>query len=148
MTILWWHWLVLGLLLVGGELVSAGGFFIIFFGVGALAVGLLASAGMAGPIWVQLLLFSGVSVATLLLFRSRLLTLFQQDPQAPSIGQLVGEIGTVSGALAPGDVGRGELHGSAWSARNASSERLVGGARVRVLRVEGLMLYVAPEGAR
>jgi membrane protein implicated in regulation of membrane protease activity len=148
MDILWWHWLVLGLLLVGGELVSAGGFFIIFFGVGALVVGLLASAGLAGPIWMQLLLFSGVSVATLLLFRSRLLTLFQQDPQAPSIDQLVGEIGTISGALAPGDVGKVELHGSAWSARNASTEMLAGGARVRVLRVEGLMLYVAPEGAR
>jgi membrane protein implicated in regulation of membrane protease activity len=41
-----------------------------------------------------------------------------------------------------------ELHGSAWSARNASTEMLAGGTRVRVLRVEGLMLYVAPEGAR
>ena len=51
MDILWWHWLVLGLLLVVVELVSAGGFYIIFFGVGALIVGLLSASGAAGPGW-------------------------------------------------------------------------------------------------
>ena len=148
MDILWWHWLVLGLILIGAELAAAGGFFIIFFGLGALVVGLLARAGLAGPLWVQLLLFSGLSIGGLLLFRTRLLALVQHDPQAPSVDQLVGEIATVSGSLAPGDIGKVELRGSAWSARNESSTTLASGARVRVLRVEGLMLHVVPEGAR
>ena len=54
MDILWWHWLVLGLLLVLAELAASGGFYIIFFGIGALVVGLLASAGLAGPVWMQI----------------------------------------------------------------------------------------------
>ena len=48
MEILWWHWLVLGLVLLAAELASAGGFYIIFFGVGALVVGVLAALGAAG----------------------------------------------------------------------------------------------------
>jgi membrane protein implicated in regulation of membrane protease activity len=148
MDILWWHWLVLGLILVAAELAAAGGFFIIFFGVGAVAVGILAGMGLAGPLWMQLLLFSVISVGGLLLFRSRVLALVQRDPQAPAVDQLVGEIGVVSGSVGPGDIGKVELRGSAWSARNESASTLTSGMRVRVLRVEGLMLHVAPEGTR
>ena len=36
----WWHWLVVALLLVGVEMVTAGSFFVIFFAVGALLTGL------------------------------------------------------------------------------------------------------------
>ncbi|HUF46466.1 MAG TPA: NfeD family protein [Vicinamibacterales bacterium] len=147
MTILWWHWLVLGLLLVVAELAAAGGFYIIFFGIGAIAVGLLASVGAAGPLWVQMLLFTALSISSLGLFRSRLLVWFQIDPQAPPIDTLVGEIGTAQEDLAPGAVGRVELRGTAWSARNQTGSMIGRGARCRVVRVDGLMLAVEPEGA-
>lgn len=29
----WWHWLVLGLVLVALEMAAAGGFYVIFFGI-------------------------------------------------------------------------------------------------------------------
>jgi membrane protein implicated in regulation of membrane protease activity len=148
MTILWWHWLVLGLLLVLAELAASGGFYIIFFGIAALAVGALAAFDFAGPVWVQLLLFSGISVLTLVVFRERLLKAFQMDPQAPPVDQLAGEVAVAMEDLAPGGVGRVELRGSAWSARNSSSAVIARGTRSRVIRVEGLMLYVEPEGAR
>ena len=51
-----------GLLLVVAEMATAGGFYIIFFGIGAIVVGVLASFDLAGPIWMQLLLFSVISV--------------------------------------------------------------------------------------
>src|SRR4051812_1480130 len=101
MDILWWHWLVLGLILLVAELATAGGFYVIFFGIGALVVGLLASIGLAGPQWVQFLLFAAISIASLVLFRKRLLGTFQPNPQAPTIDTLVGEIGTASGDIAP-----------------------------------------------
>lgn len=41
MDIQWWHWLVFGLVLVLAEVATAGGFYIIFFGIGAIVVGLL-----------------------------------------------------------------------------------------------------------
>ena len=147
MDILWWHWLVLGLILVVAEMAAAGGFYIIFFGLAAVVVGLLASIGAAGPLWTQLLLFTVLSVTSLLLFRARLLTWFQVDPQAPPVDSLVGEIGTASEDLAPGAMGRVELRGSAWMARNRGAAAIGRGSRCRVVRVDGLTLSVEPEGA-
>ncbi len=58
MDLQWWHWLVFGLFLVVVELAAAGGFYVIFFGISAILVGLLASVGAADSIGVQLILFS------------------------------------------------------------------------------------------
>ena len=148
MELLWWHWLVIGLLLVLAELATPGGFFVIFFGFAALIVGALAGLGLGGPIWTQLLMFSVLSVVSLLLFRTRLLKSMQVDPQAPEVDSLVGEIGQLEGAIAPGQIGRIEVRGAAWNARNATGVELPRGTRCRVVRVNGLMLEVEPEGAR
>ena len=148
LELLWWHWLVIGLLLVLAELATPGGFFVIFFGVAALIVGALAGLGVGGPMWVQLLMFSVISVVSLLLFRTRLLKAMQVDPQAPEVDSLVGEIGQLEGAIAPGQIGRIEVRGAAWTARNATASELPRGMRCRVVRVNGLMLEVEPEGAR
>ena len=67
---LWWHWLLLGLVLTALEMAASGGFYIVFFGVAAIIVALLALAGVAGPLWFQLLLFSALSVASLMFFRN------------------------------------------------------------------------------
>ncbi|HEX5005017.1 MAG TPA: NfeD family protein [Gemmatimonadales bacterium] len=146
MDIQWWHWFVLGLLLVLIELAAAGGFYVIFFGCAALLVGMLAGLGVAGPVGAQLLLFSGLSVASLLLFRNRLVKRFQGDPQSPQVDQLVGEAAVVTHDLPPGGVGKVELRGTSWSARARSATPLVRGTRCRVTRVEGLTLIVEPEG--
>ena len=148
MEILWWHWLVLGLLLVLAELATAGGFYVIFFGIAALTVGVLAGFGMAGPLWVQLLMFSVLSVATLVIFRARLLSWVQHDPQRPEIDTLIGEIGVASEELIPGTVGRVEVRGAAWTARNTTGTPVSRGTRIRVVRVDGLTLDIEPEGVR
>jgi len=147
MELLWWHWLVIGLLLVLAELATPGGFFVMFFGVAALIVGALSGLGVGGPMWVQLLMFSVISVVSLLLFRTRLLRWMQVDPQAPEVDSLVGEIGELEGAIAPGQIGKIEVRGAAWTARNATASELPRGTRCRVVRVKGLMLEVEPEGA-
>jgi membrane protein implicated in regulation of membrane protease activity len=148
MTILWWHWLVLGLVLALAEMATAGGFYLVFFGMGAMLVGVLAGFEAAGPIWTQMLLFSVLSVASLLLFRTRLLNAMQREPQLPPIDTLVGEIGSAVDALEPGEVGRVELRGTVWSARNTVGVGMAPGARCRVVRVDGLLLHVEPEGVR
>ena len=148
MTILWWQWLVLGLVLIAAEMAAAGGFYIIFFGLAATIVGLLAGSGLAGPTWMQILLFSVLSVGGLVLFRARLLRWLQVTPQSPPVDSLVGEIGIVAMKTEPGGVGKVELRGTTWSARNAASLVLDPGMRVRVVGVEGLMLHVEPEGSR
>lgn len=148
MDILWWHWLILGLALALAELVTAGGFYIIFFGVGAIVVGVLASFGWAGPVWMQVALFLVISLAALAVFRNPLLRRFQPEVGAPNIDTLIGEVAIASEDVAAGSVGRVELRGAAWSARNETGVSLARGARCVVTRVDGLMLYVVPEGVR
>jgi membrane protein implicated in regulation of membrane protease activity len=149
MTVLWWHWIVFGLILTFGEVATPGGFFLLFFGSAAIVVGLLNAAGLAGPLWLQLALFSILSVGSLVLFRGRLQQRLNVGPQLqPEVDQLVGEIGTTTDAMAPGAIGKVEVRGAAWSARNTSDSALARGSRCRVLAVSGLMLDVAPEGSR
>jgi membrane protein implicated in regulation of membrane protease activity len=148
MTLLWWHWLLLALFLLLLELAAAGGFYFIFFGFAALIVGLLAWVDAAGSMPTQVLLFSVVAVLSLVFFRRRLLVRVQPDPQAPPVDQLAGEIGTAVEDLLPGQVGRVELRGSSWAARNSSARPVVRGQRCRVRRVDGLTLEIEPEGGQ
>jgi len=98
---------------------------------------------------MQLLLFSILSLGSMVLFRKRLLHRFQAEKQRPPVDQVIGEIGmVVDDDLAPGANGRIELRGTTWSAHNGSAVTIARGARCRVVRVAGLTLHVEPEGAR
>ena len=143
---LWWHWAVLGLLHAAAELLTPGGFFVIFFGLGGLVVAVLAAVGLAGPLWLQLLLFSVFSVVSLLLFRNPLLRwMARHTAAAIQVDNLVGESAVAAVAIEPGGMGRAELRGASWSARNDGTSRIDAGARCRVTRVDGLMIGIQPE---
>jgi len=142
----WWHWIVLGLVLAGLGLASAGGFFIIFFGAAAIVVGLLSLVGLSGPLWVEWLLFSVLSIASLLLFRNPLLRRMRASHPPIAVDSLTEDIATAIDDIGPGAVGRAELRGSAWSARNVGSSPVVKGQRCMVRRVDGLMLHISAEG--
>jgi membrane protein implicated in regulation of membrane protease activity len=140
----WWMWLAGGLALVVAELVTPSGFFIIFFGLGALTVGLLAGLGVVESLWAQSLLFTVSAVVYLMIFRGRLQSRFQIPP-SPDVDSFVGKLAVVQERLAPGSVGRVEVRGASWSARNTSDVTLDTGQRARVAAVDGLLLAVVPE---
>ena len=142
-TMEWWLWLAGGLALVVFELVTPSGFFIIFFGLGALTVGLLAGTGVVNTVWIQWLLFSILSVVYLVGFRGRLQARIQIPPP-PNIDSLIGVLAIVQERLTPGVVGKVEVRGSSWSARNTSNVTLDPGQRARVAAVDGLTLTVVP----
>jgi inner membrane protein len=144
----WWHWLVLGVVLVALELAASGGFYIIFFGVAALAIGSLHLFDLAGPAWWQFLLFSMLSVASLLLFRGPVLRWMQLDKPGIDVDSLVGETAVPLEDIVPGAVGRAELRGTVWSARNSSGVAVTRGQRCTVVRVDRLMIVLEPEGVR
>jgi inner membrane protein len=144
----WWHWLLIGLILVALEMAASGGFYVIFFGVAALAIGGLHLLDLAGPLWWQLLLFSMMSVASLVGFRGPVLRWLQLDrPGVDDMDSLVGEVALPLDDIVPGAVGRAELRGTVWSARNASAVAIARGQRCRVVRAERLTIVLEPEGA-
>jgi membrane protein implicated in regulation of membrane protease activity len=144
----WWHWLALGLILVALEMAASGGFYVIFFGVAAIAIGGLHLFDLAGPLWFQFLLFSVLAVGSLLLFRNPLMRLMKLDTPGDDVDSLVGETAIPAEDIGPGDVGRAELRGTVWSARNVGSAPLLRGQRCRVVRVDRLMIFIESEGVR
>jgi inner membrane protein len=140
----WWMWLAAGLVLVVAELATPGGFVIVFFGVGALAVGLLVLLGVVDSLTIQILLFSVLSVASLALVRGRLQSRMRVPPSS-NVDSLIGDLAIPQERLSPGLVGRVEVRGSTWSARNTSDVTIHQGQRARVAAVDGLTLAVVPE---
>lgn len=140
----WWIWILLGLLLLLAELLTPGGFYIIFFGIGAVVVGVLAGFNAAGPLWFQFILFSILSVLTLWLFREKLLQLTQGE-RRKNVDSLVGETAVATEEIHLNAVGKAELRGTSWNARNVGDRPLTRGQRCIVERVEGLTIFVRAE---
>jgi hypothetical protein len=142
----WWLWAALGLVLVAVEIATPGGFFFIFFGLAGLVVALLAFAGLADALSFQILLFSVFSVVSLLLFRNPLLRwMARHTPKTVDVDTFVGDLAVAASAIPPGGAGQAQLRGSAWNARNASQAAIAAGARCRVTRVDGLVIWIEPE---
>ena len=142
----WWHWLVIGLILVALEIAASGGFYVIFFGIAALAIGALHAFDLAGPLWFQFMMFSVLSVASLLAFRNPLIRWLKLDHGAADVDTLVGETAFPLEDLAAGAVGRAEMRGSVWTARNAGSTLLTRGLRCTVVGVDRLIILIKAEG--
>jgi membrane protein implicated in regulation of membrane protease activity len=144
----WWLWMIAGMALLLAELVLPSDFFLFFFGLAAVLVGVLVGVGLGGPAWLPWLLFGVLAIAAVLGLRRPLRQRFARGVPPATGDRLLGEIARLASDLAPGEVGKAELRGSIWSVRTREPHRLEAGRRVRVERVEGLTLWVVPEEAR
>lgn len=138
----WWFWVLLGLALLFLELVTPTGFYLLFFGVAAVLVGLLAAVGLDGPAWLQWLLFSLLSIGSLLLLRGRLQERMRRVAPAHPDNDLVGGTAQALENIAVDGYGQVELRGTSWRARNAGSEPIAQSDNCQVDRVEGVVLWV------
>jgi membrane protein implicated in regulation of membrane protease activity len=138
----WWAWMVLAFVLILLELLTPVGFYLLFFGVGALMVGTLVGLGVLAPPWVEWFLFSVLSVVALLFFRRPLVNRFHADGRRAAIDTIVGEMALALEDIAIDAIGRAELRGTTWNARNVGEQPLRSGQRCMVERMEGLMLCV------
>ncbi len=143
---IWWYWMVLGLVLLGAEMTTPGGFYIIFFGLSALMVGTLAGLDLVAADWLQWLLFSVIAVGSLLLFRGPLMAAIKTETdQSSQVDSMVGEVAVPLDRIAVGETGKAELRGTTWSAKNIGTVSLVKGQRSKVSRVDGLTLFITAE---
>lgn len=141
----WWGWFIFGFVLLLLELSSAGGFYFIFFGVGAISVGALSWLGIVDQAWVEVTTFSIVSIIASLLFRKPLLARFGPKADHTLVDSLVGEAALAIENIESGGFGKVELRGTSWSAKNNGRGLLVRGERCKVERVDGVSLWVHKE---
>lgn len=140
----WWIWVLGGLVLLVAEVTTPGGFFAVFFGAGAILVGLLKALGWAGPSWAEWAVFTVLSVASLAFFRKPLMRRFSLS-SGKAVDRMEGERALVTEDVAPGGVGKAEMRGASWTARTAGDATLEKGHRCLVERVEGLTLWLRAE---
>jgi membrane protein implicated in regulation of membrane protease activity len=139
-------WFVAGVGLLVFELVTPGSLFAVFFGFAALLVGLLTVVRLAGPEWFQWLLFSIFSLAGVLLLRRPIMQRLGVGAPALPGEEMRGEWAVVTEEVRPGDFGKVELRGTAWTARANRTIRV--GERVPVDRIEGLTVWLGGTESR
>lgn len=141
-VITWWMWFLFGLFLLLVEFLTPGAFYQLFFGVGAIAVGVLQAAGIQMSLPVQGVLFLVISLGALLLLRKPLREkLCRAEPGKP-VDSLEGETAVALEDIAVDGIGKAELRGTAWNARNVGDSPISRSQRCRVERVDGLTLWV------
>jgi len=146
---LWWHWSILGFSLVAVEILTLGGlgnFYFLFFGMAALMVSGLTWSGLVEAAWLQWFLFAILGIISLLVMKKPLQnkrSLNGKDEAA--VDSMVGEIAKVLEPLEPQALGKVELRGSTWTARNAGESILEKNAIAKIVRVDGLTLWIQAE---
>ncbi len=140
----WWIWILIGLSLFVVEVFIPTDFFMFFFGLAALAVGVGASAGLVESLWIQSVTFAVTAVAAVAFLRGPLSRRWSSADGGP-VGEIAGETVVLTEDLPPGGVGKAEFRGTTWSVRSAESGTLKAGDRCRVDKVEGLVLWISPE---
>ncbi len=142
----WWAWIILGIACVAVEVNLTHDFSLFCVGLSAFLVAAVAGFINGAPHWSQWILFGGLSVIILLALRKPLLGRFQGHRGRDADFQyLIGEVATPNDDLPANGVGRAELRGSSWSARNGGAAVLHKGQRCRVEKIEGLTVWLKAE---
>ncbi len=139
----WWHWQILGIVLVLAEL-AVPAFFVIWFGFGAILVGLallLVDLSLAAQIGLWILASVAMAVLWFRVFRrSQHKTLI-----GTADGHVIGEVGLLVASVEPFQRGRVRfqrpvLGSEEWACMAESAIRA--GERVRVVSIEGSFVKV------
>jgi membrane protein implicated in regulation of membrane protease activity len=142
--LIWIAWLIIGIGLIVAEVFTLG-FFLLWFGIGALAAAVAGALG--APFVLQFAIFAVVSVALTAMSRTifaKYLSHSEENTLKMGIDALPGQIGTVTagskGALHEGAV---KVYGSTWTAFPIDGETLLEeGEKVEVVSIKGSSIYV------
>lgn len=113
----------------------------IWFMVGA--VGGLVVSMLNGPIWLQLVVFFLVSIGCMIAARPLVVKYINQSTTATNADRVLGAAARVTEAIDNAvPVGAVYADGKTWSARSENGENIAVGTMVRVIRMEGVRLFV------
>ena len=133
-------WLIALVVLVAGEAITVGLTFI-WFALGAL--GGLIAAWLGAPVWAQVVIFLAVSALALVLVRPLTRRFLKTSRTPTNADRVIGQTAVVTEAIDNVE-GKGQVNiaGQIWSARSQHNMAIPAGAEVRVLRIEGVKVFV------
>ena len=135
-------WLILLIVFGVGEAVTVG-LTSAWFALGSLAA--LICTMLGGDVWLQIVVFVVVSAVTLALVRPLAKKYLAPNYSATNADRVIGQQAVVLQEI-DNLKGQGQVNiaGQAWTARSESGAVLTEGSQVRVLRIEGVKVFVTP----
>lgn len=135
-----WSWVVLGLMLMAGEMLAPGAF-LVWLGLAALLTGIVV--GFLSLSWqAAALVFAGFAIACVIAGRLLTRRRSEEPDAATSLNrggrQFIGRVFTLDRTMTGGE-GRLRIGDSSW---RITGPELLAGSEVRVIRVEGGTLIV------
>ncbi len=145
----WWFWISLGIILCILE-VFITNFIVIFFGIGAILVGILSGIGKEYELFeigfpTEFLLWSTFSIVTLYIFRKKVIKKLDRDPSIPEPDSLVGLKVKAKEDIRPNESGKVELRGSDWNATNKSDEVIKKGDFCKIQDASNIKLEIVKD---
>jgi inner membrane protein len=138
----WWGWMVIGVLLLGAELfIVEADFYLVFLGAAAILTGLLGLGVPAVPEWGQWLIFAALALVSMVFFRKRVYRQLRRDVPDMANDMLLEQLQLPVGLPVDGTC-RVELRGSTWTARNVGPVPIPPGAKVHIVGIDGITLSV------
>ena len=114
----------------------------IWFAAGSLAAMVVSLLG--GALWLQILVFFTLSIVLLSLLWPLVRKHFKPKLVATNADALVGKRCKVTEDIDPADGGRVKVGDVTWSARCESETMIPAGAQVKILKIQGAKVFVAP----
>lgn len=115
----------------------------LWFGAGALAALIAALCG--AELWLQIVLFFGVSIVLLASLRPLARKYFTPKITRTNVDGVIGATGLVTAPIdnisATGQVKLGAME---WTARSTSGQPIEAGTLVKVDKIEGVKAFVSP----
>ncbi len=139
--ITWWMWMVAGFIMLATETLVPG-FFLLFFGIGAVFMGFFQLLIPGVPLWIEILIFLAVSSLWLGMFRGRLVAYIEKRNPPKKVDSIEGETAIAVDDIAPAQVGKAELRGASWNALNLGDSPISKGQRCQVQKMDGLTLHI------
>ena len=139
MTIIW----IAAMVIFGVVEAVTVGLASIWFVVGSVA-GLIAAI-CGGPVWLQIALFFVVSIVCLAATRPLVKKLLHKDVTATNADRVLGQTARVTESI-DNAVPTGAVYvgGMTWTARSESGQLIPRNAQVKIVRMEGVRLFVEP----
>ena len=140
---LWLLWVIISIVCLILEL-SSGDFFILCFAIGAAVSAIVAGCG--ANLTVQIITFAVVSALSLLLVRPALIKKLHKPhrERLSNAEAMIGQQGRVSETIEAGGYGRVAIDGDDWKAKSADGSAIDKDTRVRVVKMESIIVTVEP----
>ena len=139
-----WSWAILGLILLGVEMLS-GTFYILWFGIAALCVALMLYAFPEATLALQLLAFSLLSLGSLAVWKLKYQNAAPRLRVGQSHDEAIGKFGRMTQSASAEQIGRiaftiPVMGSREWDA--ISDEAIEAGAEAQIIGIEGNYLRI------